>query len=74
MAALSLKEKGGRHVTNVFNDPRAFREEMIEGYVGAYGRLVRRVPDASGVLAVDAPAAGRVSVVVGGGSGHYPAF
>ena len=61
-------------MTSVFNDPRDFREEMIDGYVAAYGRLVRRVPGASGVMAVDAPAKGRVAVVVGGGSGHYPAF
>ncbi|HHW85824.1 MAG TPA: dihydroxyacetone kinase [Chloroflexi bacterium] len=61
-------------MTRLFNDPADFREELIEGFVAAYGRLVRRVPDASGVMAVDAPQPGKVSVVVGGGSGHYPAF
>ena len=43
-------------MTRVFNHPRDFREEMIDGYVAAYGRLVRRVRGASGVMAVDAPA------------------
>lgn len=61
-------------MTRLFNDPADFREELIEGFVAAYGRLVRRVPDASGVMAIDAPQPGKVSVVVGGGSGHYPAF
>ncbi len=61
-------------MTNVFNNPRNFREEMIDGYVRAYGRYLRRAPNASGVIAAGAPAAGKVSVIVGGGSGHYPAF
>ena len=58
----------------LLNDATAFREEMIEGYVAAYGRYVRRVPGAAGIAALGAPAPGRVAVVVGGGSGHYPAF
>ncbi len=58
----------------MLNDPSAFREEMVAGYAGAYGRYLQRVPDASGVMANGAPALGRVSVVVGGVSGHYPAF
>jgi dihydroxyacetone kinase len=47
---------------------------MIDGFVAAYSRYVRRVPDASGVMAVGAPVAGNVSLLIGGGSGHYPAF
>jgi len=58
----------------LLNNKADFREEMIEGFVGAFGRHVRRVPDASGVAALGAPRLGHVSVVVGGGSGHYPAF
>lgn len=61
-------------MTHIFNNPANFREEMIEGFVAAYGRYARRVPGASGVLAVGAPVPGRVAVVIGGGSGHYPAF
>ena len=38
-------------MTKVFNDPRDFREEMIDGYIAAYGRYLRRVPGASGVIA-----------------------
>jgi len=58
----------------ILNDPKTFKDDMVEGFLAAYGRYVRRVPDASGIAAVGAPAAGRVAVVVGGGSGHYPAF
>ena len=58
----------------MLNEASAFREEMIAGYASAYGRYLKRVPGASGVMATGTPAPGRVSVVVGGGSGHYPAF
>ncbi len=58
----------------MLNDPATFREEMIEGFVAAYGRYLRRVPGASGVMAAGSPVRGKVSVLIGGGSGHYPAF
>lgn len=61
-------------MTKIFNDPRAFKEDMIDGYVAAYGRYLKRVPDASGVMANGSPVQGKVSVLIGGGSGHYPAF
>lgn len=61
-------------MTRLYNAPANFREELIEGFVAAYGRLVRRVPNASGVMSVHAAQKGRVSLVIGGGSGHYPAF
>jgi dihydroxyacetone kinase phosphoprotein-dependent L subunit len=58
----------------MLNEASAFREEMISGYASAYRRYLQRVPGASGVMANGTPTPGRVSVVVGGGSGHYPAF
>jgi dihydroxyacetone kinase phosphoprotein-dependent L subunit len=58
----------------LLNEASAFREEMIAGYASAYGRYLQRVPGASGVMANGTPSPGHVSVVVGGGSGHYPAF
>ncbi len=61
-------------MARVVNDPATIREDIIAGFVSAYGRLVRRVPDAAGVMAVGAPQDGKVSVLIGGGSGHYPAF
>ena len=45
-------------MTKLYNDPADFRAELIEGFVAAYSRLVKRVPNASGVMAVDAPQPG----------------
>jgi dihydroxyacetone kinase len=61
-------------MTHLYNDPLDFKEEMLAGYVNAYSRFVRRIPNASGVMALAAPQAGKVSTLIGGGSGHYPAF
>ena len=61
-------------MTRLFNDPTQFKEDLIAGFTAAYSRYVRWVPDAAGVIARDAPHAGRVAVLIGGGSGHYPAF
>lgn len=58
----------------ILNDPKTFKDEMVEGFLAANSRYVKRVPDASGVMAVGAPVQGKVSVLIGGGSGHYPAF
>ncbi|MGB3681120.1 MAG: dihydroxyacetone kinase subunit DhaK, partial [Rubrobacteraceae bacterium] len=58
----------------ILNDPTTFKDDMVEGFLAAYGRYVKRVPDASGVMAVGSPVEGKVSVLIGGGSGHYPAF
>src|SRR5262245_39667771 len=61
-------------MTYLFNAPTAFKEEMIEGYTAAYSRYLQRIPGASAVRALEAPQHGKVSIVIGGGSGHYPAF
>ena len=55
-------------------DPATFKARWVDGLVAAYGRTVRRAPDAHGVIARHAPTAGKVAVVIGGGCGHYPAF
>lgn len=59
-------------MTRLFNDPALFMEQMLEGFVSAYPQLVTAVP--GGVIRADEPPAGKVAVIVGGGSGHYPAF
>ncbi len=61
-------------MTRLFNDPTQFKEEMIGGFTLAYSRYLRRVPDAAGVMALGAPQPGKVAVLIGGGSGHYPVF
>jgi dihydroxyacetone kinase len=61
-------------MTKLYNHPDHFRSDMLDGFVAAYGRYVKRVTGASGVMAHDAPNPNKVSLVVGGGGGHYPAF
>jgi len=59
-------------VTRLWNEPASFADEMIDGFVAANGRYVRRIP--GGVARATTSPTGQVAVVVGGGSGHYPAF
>ncbi|MFE7356527.1 dihydroxyacetone kinase family protein [Streptomyces sp. NPDC057543] len=59
-------------MTRLFNDPATFADEALEGFVAAHPRRVRKVP--GGVVRATRTAPGQVAVVVGGGSGHYPAF
>ncbi|MFE9059041.1 dihydroxyacetone kinase family protein [Streptomyces mutabilis] len=59
-------------MTRLFNDPAAFADEALEGFAAAHRRWVRTVT--GGVVRATATPAGQVAVVIGGGSGHYPAF
>jgi len=59
-------------MTRLFNDPVAFADEMIDGFVAANSAQVRRVT--GGVVRSTVSTPGTVAVVIGGGSGHYPAF
>jgi len=61
-------------MTKLYNEATNFREEMITGLTAAYSRHLQRIPDASGVMIKGGPVQGKVSVLIGGGSGHYPAF
>ena len=56
----------------VLNDPEDFEDEATEGFVAAHSHLVRRVQ--GGVVRNQEKTKGQVAVVIGGGSGHYPAF
>ncbi len=59
-------------MTRLFNDPVAFADEMIDGFVAANAHQVRRV--SGGVIRSTVSTPGSVALVIGGGSGHYPAF
>ncbi|MDZ4764812.1 MAG: dihydroxyacetone kinase subunit DhaK [Chloroflexota bacterium] len=61
-------------MTNILNNPLDFKDELIDGYVSAYSRYLERIPDAAGVRIAGGARPGKVSVLVGGGSGHYPLF
>jgi len=53
-------------------EPDNFANKAIDGFVAAHPRHVRRTD--GGVIRLSPIPAGQVGVVVGGGSGHYPAF
>jgi dihydroxyacetone kinase len=59
-------------MTRLFNDPADFADEMVDGFVAANRARVRRVH--GGVARSTTSPEGTVALVVGGGSGHYPAF
>lgn len=59
----------------IMNAPENIISEMLEGMAGAHPDLVRiEGPTGRAVVAVDGPRPGKVGVIVGGGSGHEPAF
>ncbi|RAN74850.1 dihydroxyacetone kinase subunit L [Bacillus sp. SRB_336] len=59
-------------MTQIFDDPANFADEALDGFVAANRQYVSRVD--GGVVRATASPRGQVAVVVGGGSGHYPAF
>src|SRR4029079_12910330 len=59
-------------MTKLFNDPASFTEDMLVGFLDANARYVAGVP--GGVVRAHKTRPGKVAVVIGGGSGHYPAF
>ena len=59
-------------MTYLFNQPSAFAAELIEGFVAANADKVSQV--AGGVVRSTRSEPNTVAVIVGGGSGHYPAF
>lgn len=61
-------------MAHIYNDVSRFVDDAVEGFLAAYERYVEAVPGAKGVMRRGGPRPGCVSVVVGGGSGHYPAF
>ncbi|MDQ0680099.1 dihydroxyacetone kinase phosphoprotein-dependent L subunit [Arthrobacter pascens] len=59
-------------MTQIFDNPAHFADEALDGFVAANREYVARV-DGGVVRSTEVPS-GRVALVVGGGSGHYPAF
>lgn len=60
-------------MTRLINDAQRFAAESLNGFAAANTADVHLVPDA-GVTGATAPAAAQVVVIMGGGSGHHPAF
>ncbi len=59
-------------MTHIFDDPHAFTDDMLFGFLDVHRDRVVGVP--GGVVRATQTPSGKVAVVVGGGSGHYPAF
>ncbi|RUQ09139.1 dihydroxyacetone kinase family protein [Curtobacterium sp. HSID17257] len=60
-------------MTTIHDDPEDFAEDQLAGWLALYADRVRGVH--GGVVALPSEGADpQVAVVVGGGSGHYPAF
>jgi dihydroxyacetone kinase len=59
-------------MTTIFDSPEEFATTALAGFAAIYGRYVRHVK--GGVVRSTKVPKGKVSVVIGGGSGHYPAF
>src|SRR5919199_1152829 len=59
-------------MTRLYDDPRTFTDDMLDGFLDLHRSTVTGVP--GGVVRAEETRPGKVAVVVGGGSGHYPAF
>jgi dihydroxyacetone kinase len=60
-------------MTTIHDDPDEFAEDQLSGWLALYADRVRGVHGGVVTLPTEG-AAPQVAVVVGGGSGHYPAF
>ncbi|UUV29586.1 dihydroxyacetone kinase subunit DhaK [Amycolatopsis roodepoortensis] len=56
----------------IINDPKTVVAESLRGLAAAHADVLRVEDDPALVVRVDAPAAGKVAVISGGGSGHEP--
>lgn len=59
-------------MTHIVDAPEDFAATALKGFCDIHARLVRPTP--GGVLRATATPSGKVALVIGGGSGHYPAF
>lgn len=59
----------------LINNPNHVVDEMIEGYVKAYPQYVKQLPENKrSLVTAKETREGKVGVLIGGGSGHEPAF
>jgi dihydroxyacetone kinase-like protein len=56
----------------LINDPKSVVEEAVAGFEAAHGDIVTVSHDPIYIARKDAPVAGKVGIVSGGGSGHEP--
>ena len=58
----------------IIKNPDMVVEDMLEGFVKANSRIVKKTDNERVLKYADAPIPGKVGIVTGGGSGHKPAF
>lgn len=58
-------------MTRIFDDPTGFADDQLAGFLDLYADRVHGVP---GGVVSHRTGTPQVGVVIGGGSGHYPAF
>ena len=59
----------------LLNAPTAYVGEMLDGLCAAHADVYRRAGETGRVICrADAPVAGKVEIVTGGGSLHLPVF
>jgi dihydroxyacetone kinase-like protein len=58
----------------MINDPDQVVPDMLKGFIKAHGDLVEPTDNPRVLKYREAPVAGKVGIVTGGGSGHKPAF
>lgn len=59
----------------LINNPELVVDEMLEGFVKAHSQYVRQLPENKRSIVINRETRpGKVGVVIGGGSGHKPAF
>src|SRR4030095_4052095 len=61
-------------MTHIYNDPAEFPSDVIMGFAAAYRQYGQRVEEPSVFVRAGGPLEGKVSLVIGGGSGHYPSY
>ncbi len=59
-------------MNKLINAPERIVDELIEGYVAAYGDYVSRIKDRRVVVRAKPKVTGKVGLVIGNGSGHEP--
>jgi dihydroxyacetone kinase-like protein len=57
----------------IMNDPKNVVEELLEGLVEAYDGKIKKLENVNVLVRTDLPA-GKVGLLIGGGSGHEPLF
>lgn len=58
----------------LINNPDNVVEEMIEGYVKAHADAVKLLDNKRSIVSIKETIENKVGIVIGGGSGHEPAF